>query len=121
VVLLKTCELGFRSVHDFAFPYRSSLFAILSILHILCAHFYLFPTLPSKSERVYLAHRGFTVIDPKLREMLQNDIRNVFLKRYKAFFDKYSRIQFSKKNMEMYLKYSPQKIDSLVSQLFAQV
>lgn len=75
----------------------------------------------SKSERVYLVHRGFTVIDPKLREMLQNDIRNVFLKRYKAFFDKYSRIQFSKKNMETYLKYSPQKIDSLVSQLFAQV
>ncbi|KAL7490022.1 hypothetical protein ACHAW6_015741 [Cyclotella cf. meneghiniana] len=72
-------------------------------------------------ERVYLVHRGFTVIDPKLREMLQNDIRNVFLKRYKAFFDKYSRIQFSKKNMETYLKYSPQKIDSLVSQLFAQV
>jgi exocyst complex protein 7 len=56
-----------------------------------------------------------------LREMLQNDIRSVFLKRYKAFFDKYSRIQFSKKNMENYLKYSPQKIDTLVSQLFAQV
>ncbi|KAL3795786.1 hypothetical protein ACHAWO_005841 [Cyclotella atomus] len=72
-------------------------------------------------ERVYLAHRGFTVIDPKFREMLQNDIRGVFLKRYKTFFDKYSRIQFSKKNMETYLKYSPQKIDSLVSQLFAQV
>jgi exocyst complex protein 7 len=73
------------------------------------------------SERVYLAHRGFTVIDPKFREMLQDDIRGVFLKRYKAFFDKYSRIQFSKKNMETYLKYTPQKIDSLVSQLFAQV
>jgi exocyst complex protein 7 len=81
--------------------------------------FYL--TVPSYSERVYMVHRAFTVIDPKFREMLQNDIRGVFLKRYKAFFDKYSRIQFSKKNMETYLKYSPQKIDSLISQLFAQV
>ncbi|KAL7537262.1 hypothetical protein ACHAXR_007696 [Thalassiosira sp. AJA248-18] len=70
-------------------------------------------------ERVYIVHRNFTVIDPKLREMLQNDIRRVFMSRYKAFFDKYSRIQFSKKNMENYLKYPPQKLDSLIGQLFA--
>jgi len=70
-------------------------------------------------ERVYVVHRNFTVIDPKLREMLQGDIRRVFLSRYKAFYDKYSRIQFSKKNMENYLKYPPQKLDSLIGQLFA--
>lgn len=70
-------------------------------------------------ERVYVVHRNFTVIDPKLREMLQGDIRRVFLSRYKTFFDKYSRIQFSKKNMENYLKYPPQKLDSLIGQLFA--
>lgn len=70
-------------------------------------------------ERVYVVHRNFTVIDLKLREMLQGDIRRVFLSRYQAFFDKYSRIQFSKKNMENYLKYSPQKLDSLIGQLFA--
>jgi len=70
-------------------------------------------------ERVYVVHRNFTVIDPKLREMLQGDIRRVFLSRYKAFYDKYSRIHFSKKNMENYLKYPPQKLDSLIGQLFA--
>merc|ERR1711957_1078211 len=70
-------------------------------------------------ERVYVVHRNFTVIDPKLREMLQEDIRRVFLSRYTAFFDKYSRIQFSKKNMENYLKYPPQKLDSLIGQLFS--
>mmetsp|Transcript_23297 Transcript_23297/g.56206 ORF Transcript_23297/g.56206 Transcript_23297/m.56206 type:complete len:913 (-) Transcript_23297:68-2806(-) len=70
-------------------------------------------------ERVYVVHRNFTVIDPKLREMLQEDIRRVFLGRYKMFFDKYSRIHFSKKNMENYLKYPPQKLDSLIGQLFA--
>lgn len=51
--------------------------------------------------------------------MLQGDIRRVFLSRYKAFFDKYSRIQFSKKNMDNYLKYPPQKLDLLIGQLFA--
>ncbi|KAL7545865.1 hypothetical protein ACHAWF_009221 [Thalassiosira exigua] len=70
-------------------------------------------------ERVYVVHRNFTVIDPKLRETLQGDVRGVFLGRYQAFFDKYSRIQFSKKNMENYLKYTPQKLDSLIGQLFA--
>mmetsp|Transcript_23760 Transcript_23760/g.39172 ORF Transcript_23760/g.39172 Transcript_23760/m.39172 type:complete len:846 (-) Transcript_23760:9-2546(-) len=70
-------------------------------------------------ERIYLVHRTFTVIDPKLRETLQNDIRNVFMARYKAFFDRYASIKFSKKNMENYLKYPPNKLDSLIGQLFA--
>lgn len=70
-------------------------------------------------EKVYVVHRNFTVIDPKLREQLQEDIRRVFLSRYKMFFDKYSRIQFSKKNQDNYLKYPPQKLDSLIGQLFA--
>ena len=69
-------------------------------------------------ERVYTVHRNFTVIDPRLRVMLQDDIRGVFLTRYAGFFQKYSRINFSKKNMESYLKYTPQKIDSLLGQLF---
>ena len=69
-------------------------------------------------ERVYTVHRNFTVIDPRLRVMLQDDIRGVFLTRYANFYQKYSRINFSKKNMESYLKYPPQKIDSLLGQLF---
>lgn len=70
-------------------------------------------------EKVYVVHRNFTIIDPKLRETLQEDIRSVFLTRYRAFFDKYSGVQFSKKNMNDYLKYTPQKLDSLITQLFA--
>jgi exocyst complex protein 7 len=72
-------------------------------------------------ERVYVVHRNFTVINSKLRETLQNDIRRVFLSRYNVFFDKYSCVQFSKKNMNDYLKYSPQKLDSLIGQLFTTI
>ena len=91
---------------------------LISILKYSCAYL---SYANSFSERIYLSHRAFAVIDPNLREMLQNDIRSVFLTQYKIFFDKYSQIQFSKKNMEAYLKYPPQKIDSLVSELFVQV
>ena len=80
VVLLKICEWLLHATVNEA---CTCVFSILTTTP--CFH----------SERVYLAHRGFTVIDPKFREMLQNDIRGVFLARYKAFFDKYSRIQFS--------------------------
>ncbi|KAL3760811.1 hypothetical protein ACHAWU_007877 [Discostella pseudostelligera] len=70
-------------------------------------------------EQVYVVHRNFTVIDPKLRANLQGCVKRCFLSRYKAFYDKYSQIQFSKKNMENYLKYTPQKLDSLIGQLFS--
>lgn len=71
-------------------------------------------------EKVYVVHRNFTVIDPKLRQIVCDAIRQVFVSRYRVFFDKYSGVQFSKKNMNDYLKYTPQKLDSLISQLFAE-
>ena len=70
-------------------------------------------------EKVYVVHRNFTVIDPKLRQIVCDAIKLVFVSRYRVFFDKYSVLQFSKKNMNDYLKYTPQKLDSLISQLFA--
>jgi exocyst complex protein 7 len=70
-------------------------------------------------EKVYVVHRNFTVIDPKLRQIVCDAIKQVFVSRYRVFFDKYSVLQFSKKNMNDYLKYTPQKLDSLISQLFA--
>jgi exocyst complex protein 7 len=70
-------------------------------------------------EQVYVVHRAFTVIDPTLRANLQGCVKRCFLSRYKIFYDKYSRVQFSKKNMENYLKYTPQKLDSLIGQLFS--
>jgi exocyst complex protein 7 len=67
---------------------------------------------------LYQTHKPLMVIDAKLRLSLQNDVRNVFLPRYKNFFDKYARIQFSKKNQDQYLKYPPAKVDSLIGDLY---
>jgi len=70
-------------------------------------------------ERTYNVHKQLTVIDPKLRDILHNDVRAAFAHRYKRFFEKYSRLQFSKKNMDTYLKYSPQRVDAMIEDLYA--
>ena len=49
---------------------------------------------------------------------LQRDVVNAFVPRYTRFFEKYSRYQFSKKNMDEYLKYPPSRIEKMLSALF---
>lgn len=70
-------------------------------------------------EKLYSVHQPLAVVDPKLRTMLQRDVTNVFYPRYTRFFEKYSRIQFSKKNMDQYLKYPPARVEQMLSELFA--
>lgn len=70
-------------------------------------------------ERTYNVHKQLTILDVKLREMLQKDVKAAFLHRYKRFFEKYSRLQFSKKKMDEYLKYPPQKVDAMIGELYA--
>lgn len=70
-------------------------------------------------ERTFELHKQFSIIDSSLRATLVKDVKDVFLSRYKRFYDKYSRIQFSKKNMEQYLKYPPNKVDAMLNSLFA--
>lgn len=70
-------------------------------------------------EKLYSVHQPLAVVDPKLRTMLQRDVMNVFYPRYTRFFEKYSRVQFSKKNMDQYLKYPPARVETMLSELFA--
>lgn len=69
-------------------------------------------------EKLYAVHQPLAVVDPKLRTMLQRDVVNAFVPRYTRFFEKYSRYQFSKKNMDEYLKYPPGRIEKMLSALF---
>eukprot|EP00566_Odontella_aurita_P004666 CAMPEP_0113594808 /NCGR_PEP_ID=MMETSP0015_2-20120614/39296_1 /TAXON_ID=2838 /ORGANISM="Odontella" /LENGTH=793 /DNA_ID=CAMNT_0000501873 /DNA_START=138 /DNA_END=2520 /DNA_ORIENTATION=+ /assembly_acc=CAM_ASM_000160 len=69
-------------------------------------------------EKTYSVHKVLTVIDPKLRVMLQKDVSDVFYPRYRRFYEKYSKIQFSKKNMDQYLKLNPNRIEALMGELF---
>ena len=69
-------------------------------------------------EQLYRIHNALAVIDPELRRELQADVKKVFLNRYEKFYDKYSRFRFSKKNQNEYLKFPPEKVDSLLDTMF---
>jgi len=69
-------------------------------------------------EKLYLIHKMLMVVNTKFRVMLLADIKGVFLLRYKKFFDKYAKIQFSKKNMNEYLKYPPHAVENKVNNMF---
>jgi exocyst complex protein 7 len=70
-------------------------------------------------ETIYESHRRLRINDPKLREMVIADVKNAFLSKYEYFFSVYSKYQFSKKNMDDYLKYPPQKVDEILSEMFS--
>ena len=85
-----------------------------------CSLFPLFPKLNYSPdfERIFEDHKDLCVVDPRLRDLLQKEVAGVFLPDYRLFFDKYSKIRFSKKHQSEYTKYSPYKIEELLNQLY---
>jgi len=71
-------------------------------------------------EATHAVHSELTVIDTKLRVKLLADVKSVFLPTYTNFFSEYSKIKFSKKNQEEYLKYPPQKIENMMAGMFSE-
>ena len=69
-------------------------------------------------ERIFQEHKELCVVDPRLRDLLQQEVAGVFLPFYRKFYDKYSTIRFSKKHQNEYTKYSPLKIEELLNRLF---
>lgn len=70
-------------------------------------------------EKTYSLHKELTIMDTKLREKLVEDVKAVFLPKYRDFYDVYSKYQFSKKNMVDYLKYPPAKVETMMTDMFS--
>lgn len=70
-------------------------------------------------EKMYEIHQNITIIDPKLRKKLLFDIKSTFLPAYTEFFEMYSQYQFSKKNQEEYLKFPPEKLNTMLGNMFS--
>lgn len=83
----------------------------------LCSHTHIFysfyPLLDF--ERIFEEHKDLCVVDPRLRDLLQMEVAGVFLPNYRKFYEKYSKIRFSKKHQNEYTKYSPLKIEELLN------
>jgi len=69
-------------------------------------------------ERIFDEHKNLCVVDPRLRDLLQKEVAGIFLPNYRRFYDKYSKIRFSKKHQNAYTKYSSYKIEELLNQLY---
>jgi exocyst complex protein 7 len=69
-------------------------------------------------ETLFEDHKELCVVDPRLRDTLQKEVAGVFLPLYRIFYDKYSLIRFSKKHQNEYTKYSPYKIEEMLSLLY---
>lgn len=69
-------------------------------------------------DRIFEEHKDLCVVDPRLRDLLQKEVAGVFLPNYRRFYDKYSKIRFSKKHQNEYTKYSPYKIEEMLIELY---
>jgi exocyst complex protein 7 len=69
-------------------------------------------------ERTFALHKKLCVIDNRLRLQLQGDVASLFLPRYRKFYDKYTKLRFSKKHQEEYTKYSPDTIAKMLGELY---
>ena len=71
-------------------------------------------------EVIYGLHLKLCIVDKRLRKKLQEDVAACFLPRYKRFYEKYTKIRFSKKHQEDYTKFTPDKIDSMLKELYVE-
>lgn len=53
-----------------------------------------------------------------LRERVQGQLNLEIMESYTNFFEKYSSVNFSKKNKDSYLRYPPSKVEVVLSEFF---
>eukprot|EP00536_Pseudo-nitzschia_multiseries_P013919 jgi/Psemu1/68911/estExt_Genemark1.C_6310020 len=63
-------------------------------------------------------HKELCVVDPRLRDLLRKEVAKVFLPNYRKFYEKYTKIRFSKKHQNEYTKYSPSVIENKLNELY---
>ena len=72
-------------------------------------------------EQLHKVFRHCSVPDPTLRVQLISEATARVVPPFRAFYEKYRTVQFSKKNMSKYLRYSPEVVDSMLQELFGGV
>ncbi|OQR89389.1 hypothetical protein THRCLA_09766 [Thraustotheca clavata] len=69
-------------------------------------------------EEICTNHKAYVVPDIELRQKLTKAAYQRIVLSYTNFFEKYSIIQFSKKNMDKYVKFKPSNVESMLAELF---
>ncbi|XP_046403378.1 exocyst complex component 7 [Ischnura elegans] len=68
-------------------------------------------------EDIVKSQRGYSIPDVELREELKKENKDLIVPKYKAFFEKYCNVAFTK-NLEKYIKYTPEQVADMINQLF---
>lgn len=71
----------------------------------------------SEFEEICQIQKTYAVPDELLRDQLRKENINLIVQSYRAFQERYIAVQFSK-NMEKYVKYSPEEVQKQLSTLF---
>ncbi|KAG6622164.1 Exocyst complex component 7 [Phytophthora cinnamomi] len=69
-------------------------------------------------EELHKTQRAYVVAEVPIRQHLIRTAVDTIIPTYKAFYEKYSVIQFSRKHASRYLKYTPQAAQCLLKELF---
>ncbi|KAE9357212.1 hypothetical protein PF008_g3257 [Phytophthora fragariae] len=70
-------------------------------------------------EELHKTQRAYVVAEVPIRQHLIRTAVDTIIPVYKAFYEKYSVIQFSRKHASKYLKYTPQAAQGLLKELFS--
>ncbi|EGZ07079.1 hypothetical protein PHYSODRAFT_529730 [Phytophthora sojae] len=70
-------------------------------------------------EELHKTQRAYVVAEVPIRQHLVRTAVDTIIPAYKAFYEKYSVIQFSRKHASKYLKYTPQAAQGLLKELFS--
>jgi exocyst complex component 7 len=71
-------------------------------------------------EMTYGLHSKLCIIDKRLRKSLQDDVAACFVNRYRRFYEKYTKIKFSKKKQDEYTKFPPDSIEAMIRELYVE-
>ena len=67
----------------------------------------------------WVSHQGeWRITVEHLREMVKKDLNRKIMPIYTEFFEKYSVVKFSKKNLVKYLKFLPEDVESIINGFF---
>ncbi|XP_067005979.1 exocyst complex component 7 isoform X2 [Anabrus simplex] len=68
-------------------------------------------------EEIVKVQHGYSIPDVELRESLKRDNKEYILPKYHAFYEKFSKVPFTK-NPEKYIKYTPAQVSAMIDQFF---
>lgn len=77
-----------------------------------------FKTFNSRLNSINTQHSSYKISNPKTGTELRMAAEEMICDKYTKFFNKYSKLPFSKKHMQKYLEFNPDTVQGIIRQLY---